>query len=81
MIARRSENARRNGVRYDEESCESAYPGEGIPQAPHTWQTMAEYSLILSAIAIVVFAVYRTMGQTVENLVVWGSVHNDLLAT
>jgi len=44
-------------------------------------QTMAEYALILSAIAIVVFAVYRTMGQTVENLVVWGSVHNDLLAT
>jgi Flp pilus assembly pilin Flp len=44
-------------------------------------QTMAEYAMILSAIAVVVFVVYRTMGQTVENLVVWGSVHNDLLAT
>jgi len=24
---------------------------------------------------------YRTMGQTLENLVLWDSVHNDLLAT
>ena len=32
-------------------------------------QTMAEYALILAAVAIVVFAAYQTMGTTITALV------------
>ncbi|HYA35153.1 MAG TPA: Flp family type IVb pilin [Candidatus Binataceae bacterium] len=32
-------------------------------------QTMTEYALILSAVAIVVFVGYQTMGQTIKQLI------------
>jgi len=44
-------------------------------------QTMSEYALILAAVALVVFVFYETMGQTIENLVEWGTIHNDLVAS
>ena len=44
-------------------------------------QTMSEYALILAALALVVFVFYETMGQTIENLVEWGTIHNDLVAS
>jgi Flp pilus assembly pilin Flp len=44
-------------------------------------QTMGEYALILAAVALVVFVFYETMGQTIENLVEWGTIHNDLVAS
>ncbi|HVN90947.1 MAG TPA: hypothetical protein VMT61_14120 [Candidatus Binataceae bacterium] len=42
---------------------------------------MVEYSLIVSAIAILVFAAYTTTGQDVENLVSWGAIANDLMGS
>ncbi len=44
-------------------------------------QTMVEYSLIVSAIAILVFAAYTTTGRAVENLVSWGTIANDLIGS
>ncbi|HUN58271.1 MAG TPA: Flp family type IVb pilin [Candidatus Binataceae bacterium] len=41
-------------------------------------QTMTEYALIMAAIAVVVFAVYQTMGQDIETLV--NSVNSSLTA-
>ena len=34
----------------------------------HKGQTMTEYALILSAVAVVVFAGYQTMGGDINNL-------------
>jgi len=34
----------------------------------HQGQTMTEYALILSAVAVVVFVSYQTMGTTITNL-------------
>jgi len=42
---------------------------------------MSEYALTLAAVALVVFVFYETMGQTIENLVEWGTIHNDLVAS
>ena len=39
-------------------------------------QTMAEYALILAAVAVVVFVGYQTMGTTVTTLL--GSVDSQL---
>jgi Flp pilus assembly pilin Flp len=39
-------------------------------------QTMAEYALILAAVAVVVYAGYQTMGTTVTTLL--SSVNNKL---
>ena len=39
-------------------------------------QTMAEYALILAAVAVVVFVGYQTMGTTVTTLL--GSVNSQL---
>ena len=39
-------------------------------------QTMAEYALILAAVAVVVFAGYQTMGTTITTLL--GSVDTKL---
>jgi Flp pilus assembly pilin Flp len=39
-------------------------------------QTMAEYALILSAVAVVVFTGYKTMGTTISTLL--GSVDTKL---
>jgi len=39
-------------------------------------QTMAEYALVMSAVAVVVFVAYKKMGTTVTTLL--GSVDNDL---
>jgi Flp pilus assembly pilin Flp len=39
-------------------------------------QTMAEYALILSAVAVVVFVAYQTMGGTITSLL--GSVDTQL---
>lgn len=39
-------------------------------------QTMAEYALIMSAVAVVVFVAYRKMGTTITTLL--GSVDSDL---
>jgi len=44
-------------------------------------QTMVEYSLIVAAIAILVFAAYTTTGQDVQSLVSWGAIANDLLGS
>ena len=50
-------------------------------EGPTRGQTMSEYALILAAVAVVVFVFYQTMGQTIEHLVEWGTIHNDLLAS
>jgi len=34
----------------------------------HKGQTMTEYALILSAVAVVVYAGYKTMGTTITSL-------------
>jgi Flp pilus assembly pilin Flp len=39
-------------------------------------QTMTEYALILAAIAIVVYATYKTMGQDITSLVT--AIDSDL---
>jgi Flp pilus assembly pilin Flp len=44
-------------------------------------QTMSEYALILAAVALVVFVFYQTMGQSIESMVEWGTIHNDLLSS
>jgi Flp pilus assembly pilin Flp len=44
-------------------------------------QTMTEYTLILAAIAILVFAAYTTTGNDIQQLVAWGSIHQDLTAS
>ena len=44
-------------------------------------QTMSEYALILAAVALVVFVFYQTMGQTIQGMVEWGTIHNDLLSS
>jgi Flp pilus assembly pilin Flp len=44
-------------------------------------QTMSEYALILAAVALVVFVFYQTMGQSIDNMVEWGTIHNDLLSS
>ena len=43
-------------------------------------QTMAEYAMILAAIALVVFVTYEFMGQDINHLATWG-VDNDLTAS
>jgi Flp pilus assembly pilin Flp len=50
-------------------------------EAARKWskgQTMTEYALIMAAIAVVVFAVYQTMGTDIETLV--NSVNSSLTA-
>jgi Flp pilus assembly pilin Flp len=42
-------------------------------------QTMTEYSLILAAVAIVVFIAYEAMGQTINSMVAWNTI--DLYLT
>ena len=42
-------------------------------------QTMTEYSLILAAVAIVVFIAYETMGQSIDSMVTWNAI--DLYLT
>ncbi|MGC2494166.1 Flp family type IVb pilin [Candidatus Binatus sp.] len=42
----------------------------------HRGQTMAEYALILAAVAVVVFVGYETMGTTITTLL--GSVDTSL---
>jgi Flp pilus assembly pilin Flp len=44
-------------------------------------QTMTEYALILGAVALVVFVFYETMGQSIQSMVEWGTIHNDLLSS
>jgi Flp pilus assembly pilin Flp len=44
-------------------------------------QTMSEYALILAAVALVVFVFYQTMGRSIESMVEWGTIHNDLLSS
>lgn len=39
-------------------------------------QTMTEYALILSAVAVVVFVAYQTMGTTIQSLL--GTVDTQL---
>ena len=39
-------------------------------------QTMAEYALIMAAVAVIVFVAYQTMGTSITTLL--GSVNNDL---
>lgn len=41
-------------------------------------QTMTEYALILAAVAAVVFLAYQSMGQTIQNLVEWSIIGQDL---
>jgi Flp pilus assembly pilin Flp len=48
---------------------------------PTRGQTMSEYALILAAVALVVFVFYETMGQSIESMVEWGAIHNDLLTS
>jgi Flp pilus assembly pilin Flp len=42
---------------------------------------MSEYALILAAVALVVFVFYQTMGQSIESMVEWGTIHNDLFSS
>jgi Flp pilus assembly pilin Flp len=42
----------------------------------HRGQTMAEYALIMAAVAVVVFVGYQTMGTTITTLL--GSVDTKL---
>jgi Flp pilus assembly pilin Flp len=51
------------------------------PGSVRRGQTMSEYALILAAVALVVFVFYQTMGQTIEGMVEWGTIHNDLLSS
>jgi len=44
-------------------------------------QTMSEYALILAAVAAVVFIAYSTMGQSIESMDEWGTIHADLITT
>jgi Flp pilus assembly pilin Flp len=44
-------------------------------------QTMSEYALILAAVTLVVFVFYQTMGQSIESMVEWGTIRNDLLSS
>lgn len=37
-------------------------------------QTMAEYSLILAAVAIAVFIAYQAMGQSINSMVTWNAI-------
>jgi Flp pilus assembly pilin Flp len=46
---------------------------------PAGGQTMTEYSLILAAVAIVVFIAYETMGQSIDSMVTWNTI--DLYLT
>jgi len=39
-------------------------------------QTMAEYALILAAVAVIVYAAYQTMGTDIKSVL--SSVNNDL---
>jgi len=39
-------------------------------------QTMAEYALILAAVAVIVFVAYQTMGSTISSLL--GTVDSNL---
>jgi Flp pilus assembly pilin Flp len=50
-------------------------------KVPRRGQTMSEYALILAAVALVVFVAYQTMGQSIESMVEWGAIHNDLLSS
>jgi Flp pilus assembly pilin Flp len=42
---------------------------------------MAEYTLVLAAIAIAVFVAYTATGQTVDSLISWQAIDNDLLGS
>lgn len=42
-------------------------------------QTMAEYALILAAVAVGVFIAYQGMGNAINQMVTWQSIDNDLL--
>jgi Flp pilus assembly pilin Flp len=53
----------------------------GCNRAVRRGQTMSEYALILAAVALVVFVFYLSMGQSIENMVEWGAIHNDLLSS
>jgi len=48
----------------------------GIITASSRGQTMAEYALIMAAVAVVVFVGYQTMGTTITTLL--GSVDTKL---
>jgi hypothetical protein len=50
-------------------------------RVPTRGQTMTEYAFILAAVALVVFVFYETMGQSINQMVAWGTVHNDLLTS
>jgi Flp pilus assembly pilin Flp len=53
----------------------------GSLKAIRRGQTMSEYALILAAVALVVFVFYQTMGQSIQGMVEWGAIHNDLLSS
>lgn len=42
-------------------------------------QTMAEYALILAAVLVAAAAAYYSVGNTINTLVVWNIVDQDLL--
>jgi len=50
-------------------------------KASRRGQTMSEYALILAAVATIVFVAYSTMGQSIEGMVEWGTIHTDLITT
>ena len=53
----------------------------GSRKALRRGQTMTEYALILAAVALVVFVFYQTMGKSIQSMVEWGTIHNDLLSS
>jgi Flp pilus assembly pilin Flp len=52
-----------------------------MPQSVRARPDDEEYALILAAVALVVFVFYQTMGQSIESMVEWGTIHNDLLSS
>jgi len=44
-------------------------------------QTMAEYALILAAVAIGVFVAYQSMGNEINQMVTWQTIDNDLTSS
>ena len=44
-------------------------------------QTMAEYALILAAVAIGVFIAYQSMGNEINQMVTWQAIDKDLTSS
>lgn len=73
-----SNRANRNECRVIERLRAIFLRGKEKTVALHRAQTMAEYALILAAVAAVVYVAYHTMGGDVNNMVIWTIIAGDL---